>query len=134
MSHDNAHVPWVPQCGTNTGPPRSTHARIAAHNLVADDADLMVSQAGSYVWSDQFGRRLQIVGQPGATRANEVIEHVVMRDDASNRVLVIYTRPDSTVLGAAAIGVPKAIAKLGIVLRSPLRLEEALDAIAGNCR
>jgi 3-phenylpropionate/trans-cinnamate dioxygenase ferredoxin reductase component len=108
------------------------HARIAAHNLVADDADLIVSQARSYVWSDQFGRRLQIVGQPGASRADEIIEHVVMRDDASDRILVLYTRPDSTVLGAAAIGAPKAIAKLGIILRSPLRFEDAVDAIAGD--
>jgi 3-phenylpropionate/trans-cinnamate dioxygenase ferredoxin reductase component len=105
------------------------HAQVAAHNLVAVDADLMVSQAIPYVWSDQFGRRLQIIGQPGA--AGAVSEHVVMRDDASSRILTLYARPDDTVVGSAAIGAPKAIAKLRTILRSPLSVKDAIDAVVG---
>jgi NADPH-dependent 2,4-dienoyl-CoA reductase/sulfur reductase-like enzyme len=105
-------------------------ALVAAHNLVADsDADLKVSHSLPYVWSDQYGRRLQIVGDTGAT-TSQTTEHVVVRDDAAHRMFALYARGDETVVGGAAIGAPKALANLRRLLRSPLRLEDAFQAFS----
>jgi NADPH-dependent 2,4-dienoyl-CoA reductase/sulfur reductase-like enzyme len=105
-------------------------ALVAAHNLLtANDADLKVSHSVPYVWSDQYGRRLQIVGDTGAM-TSQTTEHVVVRDDAAHRMLALYARGDETVAGGAAIGAPKALANLRRLLSSPLRLEDAFEAFS----
>jgi len=106
-------------------------ALVAAHNLLAaNDADLKVSHGVPYVWSDQYGRRLQIVGDTGAMTSQTATEHVVVRDDAAHRMLALYSRGDETVAGGAAIGAPKALAHLRRLLSSPLRLEDAFEAFS----
>jgi 3-phenylpropionate/trans-cinnamate dioxygenase ferredoxin reductase component len=108
----------------------ASQALVAAHNLLAaGDADLKASQSVPYVWSDQYGRRLQIAGDTGAV-SRSTTEHVVVRDDAAHRMLTLYARDDETVTGGAAIGAPKALANLRRLLASPPRLEDALEAFA----
>jgi 3-phenylpropionate/trans-cinnamate dioxygenase ferredoxin reductase subunit len=108
----------------------ASQAMVAAHNLLAaGDADLKASQSVPYVWSDQYGRRLQIAGDTGAV-SRSTTEHVVVQDDAAHRMLTLYARDDGTVAGGAAIGAPKALANLRRLLGSPLRLEDAFTAFA----
>jgi 3-phenylpropionate/trans-cinnamate dioxygenase ferredoxin reductase component len=105
-------------------------AVVAAHNmLVGSVADMKVSHSVPYVWSDQYGRRLQFAGDTGAV-SSQTTEHVVVRDDAAHRVLALYTSGDDTVTGGAAIGAPKALAKLRSLLGSPLRLQDAVEALS----
>ncbi|HXA30932.1 MAG TPA: FAD-dependent oxidoreductase [Acidimicrobiales bacterium] len=106
------------------------HAQIVAHNLIADDTGLQVSEDESYVWSDQFGRRLQILGRVESGRQDEVVEHIAMRDDVHNRMLALYADPGGAVLGITAIGAAKAFNALREMFRSPLSLRDAIARIS----
>lgn len=57
-----------------------------------------------YVWSDQYGRRIQIVGRPG-------LGHLATRDGAvdSDRFVAVYADVDGIAIGAVVVDDPRAL-------------------------
>lgn len=78
-------------------------ARVVANNIVHPD-DLSSFAAVEYVWSDQYGSRLQFVGKTGQG------SHVVLRDpQAVDRYVALYSRDDGVFAGAMTVDWPKAL-------------------------
>jgi 3-phenylpropionate/trans-cinnamate dioxygenase ferredoxin reductase component len=100
-------------------------SQVVAHNLLADAGPEFVRYEGvPYVWSDQFDRKLQIVGRP----AEADDETVVVHDGAQRRAASLYSK-NGTVVGLAALGIPKALPIGRRLIASALSLSEAVEAL-----
>jgi NADPH-dependent 2,4-dienoyl-CoA reductase/sulfur reductase-like enzyme len=81
--------------------------RRAAANLVRGSRTAYLS--ANYVWSDQFGRRLQLCGTPRSTEAVLIAPDGDDPDRDAGQLLVAY-RANDRLSGVAAIGLPRAVA------------------------
>jgi 3-phenylpropionate/trans-cinnamate dioxygenase ferredoxin reductase subunit len=80
-------------------------SQVVAHNLLADDqAEFIGYDSVPYVWSDQFDRKLQLLGRP----ADADDETVVVHDTDRRKAASLYSRK-GTLVGLAALGIPKAL-------------------------
>ncbi|WP_336793432.1 NAD(P)/FAD-dependent oxidoreductase [Gordonia malaquae] len=73
-------------------------ARALAHHMTADTA--FSSTSTSYVWSDQFGRRINIIGDTGADADVRIVSH------GSSDLFVLYARGGHLV-GACVVDNPR---------------------------
>ena len=58
-----------------------------------------------YVWSDQYGHRIQIVGRPSAGRL------AVLTGDMENKLLAVYADHDDLIVGAVVVDDPRTLMK-----------------------
>lgn len=75
-----------------------------------------------YIWSDQYGHRIQIVGRPGLGQAVQVRPAT-----GDNQVAAVYADRDGTVVAAVVVDDPRLLMKLrrAVAARTPI---DALDA------
>jgi NADPH-dependent 2,4-dienoyl-CoA reductase/sulfur reductase-like enzyme len=99
---------------TNTG----DQARHAARNLLHGTEEPFVGS--NYVWSDQYGYRIQFVGSTlGA------VAEVVAGDPAAREFLAWY-REDERLVGAIGIGLPKLLMKSRVLIEERRSWNDAL--------
>ena len=79
------------------------HAEIVAAAIVGKPAP---AAQVPYVWSDQYGRRIQIVGRPSA---GEVA--VVRGGVGADSLVAVYADHGGIVVGAVCVGDPRALMK-----------------------
>jgi NADPH-dependent 2,4-dienoyl-CoA reductase/sulfur reductase-like enzyme len=77
-----------------------------------------------YVWSDQYGSRIQVAGRP-SPHVDAV--RVVHRDDATDATVALY-RDGDTLIGALAINAPKLLLPYRRMIADRIRWEDALTA------
>jgi NADPH-dependent 2,4-dienoyl-CoA reductase/sulfur reductase-like enzyme len=102
-------------------------ADIVAHNVLADqDQETSLARHASipYVWSDQFDRRLQILGRP-AQADDEVL---IMHDEPGRRALALYGR-SGTLVGVAALGMPRHLARARVLMGQRASLAQAEKSV-----
>jgi NADPH-dependent 2,4-dienoyl-CoA reductase/sulfur reductase-like enzyme len=103
------------------------HAALVAAAIVGDARP---ADAVPYVWSDQYGRRIQIVGRPHPSHAATIIEdaesgqHIaVYQDQGQVRGVLTIDAPKSMLRGRRAIAggqsAEELIAGLGLTARAP---------------
>jgi 3-phenylpropionate/trans-cinnamate dioxygenase ferredoxin reductase subunit len=98
-------------------------AEVLARNLIAGaTGDLTAHVAAPYVWSDQHGERIQIIGTTNGADVEEVIPH----PEHAGRLLCLFGK-DGHFSGAAAIGMPRPIARLRPMLAGKVPFAEALE-------
>ena len=82
-------------------------AAVAAANLLAGTTTATVAPSG-YVWSEQYGRMLQLAGHPSADDAVEVVHG----DPDDRRFVARYTGAAGTTTGLFAMAEPKMFGRL----------------------
>jgi 3-phenylpropionate/trans-cinnamate dioxygenase ferredoxin reductase subunit len=98
---------------------RIEHWTNANEHASAVAADLLDKPAPSaqlpYVWSDQYGHRIQIAGRPGLGSL------AVRQGDAHDRLVALYADADGIAVGAVVVDDPRAFMKVrkAIVKRQP---------------
>lgn len=98
-------------------------ADVVARNLIAGaTGELSVHVAAPYVWSDQHSERIQIIGSTRGADIEEVISH----PEHPGRLLSVFGT-DGSFTGAAAIGMPRPIARLRPMLAGRVPFTEALE-------
>lgn len=100
-------------------------ARTVAANIIAPRSQALT--AVPYVWSDQFGQKLQIVGWPSP----DCDLHWLQQPGESSRVAALYVRQD-IVIGGFAIGNPQFIARARRLIASKSALGSALTELSGS--
>jgi NADPH-dependent 2,4-dienoyl-CoA reductase/sulfur reductase-like enzyme len=81
-------------------------ARAVAHNLT-HPLQLTASADDGYVWSDQYGWRVQLVGETGPHLESVLVEHG-HNDAGAPRVAALYRDADGRLVGTATVNWPKA--------------------------
>ncbi|MFC5824631.1 NAD(P)/FAD-dependent oxidoreductase [Nonomuraea insulae] len=97
-------------------------AGIVAWNLTHPDSPRAYAPV-PYVWSDQYGNRLQIVGRP---RAEDEVR-IVLDDPADDSMVALYLR-DQRVVGAFGQNAPSQLLALRRSLAARASLEEIMTA------
>jgi len=97
-------------------------AEVAAQNVLALTEDQIAFRPAPYLWSDQHGERIQVIGTTQGFDREEVLRHATH----PHRVLSLFGR-DGQFSGAAAIGMPRPIARLRPLLAKPTDFATALD-------
>lgn len=99
----------------------------AAKTLLADLESSTTSAVAydptPYVWSDQFGKKIQVVGYLGGSET----PHVVKGDDLTPPFLALMER-DGKLVGAVGIAMVPALVKARTLIDSGAHLEEARAA------
>jgi NADPH-dependent 2,4-dienoyl-CoA reductase/sulfur reductase-like enzyme len=101
-------------------PLRIEHWTNANEHAAAVAADLLGRPAPAaqlpYVWSDQYGHRIQIAGRPGLGAL------AVRQGDAHDMLVAIYADADGIAVGAVVIDDPRAFMKIrkAITKRQPV--------------
>src|SRR5262249_7189633 len=72
-----------------------------------------------YAWSDQYGRRVQIAGQPGGSPA--LLEGGL--DTADNPLTAVWTATDGRVTGALVVDNPRTFQRLSQAVRKGTGLD-----------
>jgi 3-phenylpropionate/trans-cinnamate dioxygenase ferredoxin reductase component len=102
-------------------------ADVVAHNVLADQ-DRGTSPVRHvsipYVWSDQFERRLQILGRPA--QADD--ELLIVHDEPGRRALALYGRSGALV-GVAALGMPRYLARARVLMAQRVSLAHAEKSV-----
>lgn len=98
-------------------------ARVVAANIMRPESKPLVTIP--YVWSDQFGLKLQIVGWPSP----DCEVHWIDRPDARSRTTVLYSR-QGIVVGGFAIGNPQFVAKVRRLIAASAPIEVAASDLA----
>jgi NADPH-dependent 2,4-dienoyl-CoA reductase/sulfur reductase-like enzyme len=93
------------------------HAEIVAADLLGQPAP---APTLPYVWSDQFGHRIQIVGRPGAGSLAR------MTGDARTGLVAIYADDNGRAVGGVVTDAPR----LFMAVRRAVAKREAAEAIA----
>jgi NADPH-dependent 2,4-dienoyl-CoA reductase/sulfur reductase-like enzyme len=97
-------------------------ADVVARNLIADsDGDLVTHTPAPYVWSDQYGLRIQAIGSTARAEIEEVISH----PKHAGALLCLFGA-EGVFTGAAAIGMPRPIARLRPLVARGAPFDEAL--------
>ncbi len=96
-------------------------AAVVAWNLVNPDR-LRAYVPVPYVWSDQYGLRLQIVGRP---RADDEVR--ILEDDPAKRVLVALYARQGRLSGAFTLNAPSHAISLRRSLGARASLDQALE-------
>jgi NADPH-dependent 2,4-dienoyl-CoA reductase/sulfur reductase-like enzyme len=104
-----------------------THATEQAHHVARalTGHDTGPLEAVPYVWSDQFGVKIQIAGRPSSEAA-----FVVASGDPNSDVFVGLYFNSGQVIGAVAFNNPKSIAKAGRLIADRAEIDKALDTLA----
>ncbi|RJK98297.1 FAD-dependent oxidoreductase [Vallicoccus soli] len=89
-------------------------AQVAAATLLGRDAPAAVT-APPYVWSDQYGTRLQLAGRVPPGAAPEVVE-----GSLAERPFAAVWRADGAPVAALAVGLPRTFGRLRRTLRPPV--------------
>lgn len=97
-------------------------ADIAARNVTAATDDQLAFRPAPYLWSDQHGERIQVIGTTQGFDAEEVLRHATH----PHRVLSLFGR-DGQFIGAAAIGMPRPVARLRPPLAAGTEFSAAVD-------
>ena len=115
------------------GPVRVEHwtsaieqAEVVAQNLLAGDGALTANESVPFVWSDQYGRKIQVLGRPGPDDTLHVVEGEV----ASGEFAAVYHR-DGALTGAIGIARPRPVMMLRRFIAGGAGLDEALARLAG---
>lgn len=95
-------------------------AEVAAHNVLTDDQ--IPFRPAPYLWSDQHGERIQVIG----TTAGFDVEEVLRHPWHPHRLLSLFGT-GGQFSGAAAIGMPRPIARLRPRLATPTDFADALE-------
>ena len=98
-------------------------AEVAAYNIIGRGGEMVSHTSLPYVWSDQHGRKLQIIGRPGIADA----DHAVALNRAEHRGLTLYSR-SGRLVGAAALGMPRPLVKLRRLVEAQATVAEATAA------
>lgn len=101
-------------------------AAVVAWNIAHPDRPRAYAPV-PYVWSDQYGSRLQIVGRPGA--GDEV--RIVRDDPAENALVALYVR-DECLSGAFGLNAPAQMLALRRSLAARASLEEVMAGFGGR--
>nr|MDT0661231.1 FAD-dependent oxidoreductase [Micromonospora sp. DSM 115978] len=99
-------------------------AAVVAWNVVHPDRPRAYAPV-PYVWSDQYGCRLQIVGRP---RAEDEVR-VVLDDSANDSLVALYVR-DQVVVGAFGLNAPSRILTVRRLLATRAPLDEIVATFA----
>lgn len=97
-------------------------AAVVAWNIVNPDRPRRYAPV-PYVWSDQYGLRLQIVGRPAADDEVRVVE-----DDPANQVLVALYARHGRLTGAFTLNAPSRLLSLRKSLVAGSSLAQCLEA------
>lgn len=99
------------------------------HNITHPD-DLRAHEPVEYIWTDQYDRRIQLVGRTGGNR-----DHVTLSgDDPERDFAVLYTDSAGEFAGAVTASWPRALIACRKALRTPVSLDAVRDAITGASR
>lgn len=98
-------------------------AGVVAWNIACPDSPRPYAPV-PYVWSDQYGSRLQIVGRP---RADDDVR-IVMDDPAGGGLLALYIR-DHGLAGAFGLNAPAQVLALRRALAARLPLDEVMASL-----
>jgi 3-phenylpropionate/trans-cinnamate dioxygenase ferredoxin reductase subunit len=82
-----------------------------------------------YVWSDQYGHRIQLAGRPGLGRVSRI------QGSADDHLVALYADEDLVVVGAVVVDDPRAFMKVrkAIARRAPLgEVELAAASMPAN--
>jgi NADPH-dependent 2,4-dienoyl-CoA reductase/sulfur reductase-like enzyme len=101
-------------------------AAVVAWNIVNPDRPRSYTPV-PYVWSDQYGLRLQIVGRPRPDDEVRIVE-----DDPSRPVLVALYARQGRLAGAFTLNAPSRVLALRRALMAAVSLDEALEIGSGN--
>jgi 3-phenylpropionate/trans-cinnamate dioxygenase ferredoxin reductase subunit len=101
------------------------HAAIVAADLLGKPPP---SAQLPYVWSDQYGHRIQIAGRPGLGTL------AVRQGDAQDHLVAVYADADGTAVGAVVLDDPRAFMKIrkSIVKRQPAAAIELPTRASGT--
>ncbi|GAA1403486.1 FAD-dependent oxidoreductase [Pseudonocardia kongjuensis] len=103
-------------------------AGVVAHSIVHPDDPRTLSPV-EYVWSDQYGRTVQVAGRA------EGLPAVLLRDDAEpGRFTALFGDPDGPLTGLVAVGRPRStiVGRRGIAAGASLR--ETVHALRPRTR
>jgi phthalate 3,4-dioxygenase ferredoxin reductase subunit len=101
-------------------------AECVAHGIAHPD-DARPHRTLEYVWSDQYGMRIQVVGRP----ADAAFETVVADGRSPDRFVVLAGSQDGDLLGAVALDWPRATIECRRVLSSGEGHDAALERVQG---
>jgi 3-phenylpropionate/trans-cinnamate dioxygenase ferredoxin reductase component len=96
-------------------------ADVVAQNVLVGGDDRIAFRPAPYVWSDQHGERIQTIGYSGDPDVEEVLHH----PEHPRRLISIFGSK-GRFRGAAAIGMPRPIARLRALLAQDSDFAEAL--------
>lgn len=114
-------------------------AEVVARNIVSGGRASQSCEALPYVWSDQFGLKLQLLGRPDPGDPVTFLYRrgAAGRDIASNAMLAAYSR-SGTVTGVFGLSLPSVVARLrpklsrGMLLADLCRQVDGLVASIGS--
>ncbi|MDP9497166.1 MAG: FAD-dependent oxidoreductase [Actinomycetota bacterium] len=98
-------------------------AECVAHGIAAPH-DLRVHEPSAYVWTDQHGWRVQVLGRP-----EEAAERVVVGDPGAGRFAEVSSRDGHVVTGAVVVNWPRALSTLRRVRLGSAPLGPTTDAL-----
>ena len=101
-------------------------ADVVAQNLLAGTSAPIAFRPAPYLWSDQHGERIQVIGTAQGFDVEEVLRH----PEHPHRVLSLFGS-GGAFIGAAAIGMPRPIARLRPRLAAATEFSAAVD-LAGT--
>ena len=110
---------------TNAQEQAAAAARTLAFDLGATNESPGAFDPTPYVWSDQFGKKIQVVGYVQGTDT----AHVVKGDIDSGSFLALMER-DGVLVGAVAVAMVPALVKARMLVDSSAALSDALEALA----
>ncbi|MGC4807748.1 NAD(P)/FAD-dependent oxidoreductase [Micromonospora sp. DT233] len=99
-------------------------ARIVATNILAQPGDRVPYVPSGYVWTDQYGLKLQIVGRP--CRADR--SHPISADDDTGKFLVLYSA-HGRLVGAAGAGHARAVVGARAAISAGVPIDEYLVGV-----
>lgn len=122
---DIARFPFVSGAGTESI--RVEHWQTAVEQALRCakywlDGEPSTDTLVPYFWSDQYGKKIQMLGHP---RANDDVE-IVHGSAQSLTWLALYSR-DDLVTGLLSLSQPRALMKAKILLERPMSRSEAFD-------
>ncbi len=98
----------------------------AARSLLAGRADAVPFTPIPYFWSDQYGIRIQVLGNPGGDDEVEI----ALGSLAEGKFLAVYGR-DDRLRGVMAIGMPRQLMGFRMLLQNGASWDEALAHACG---
>ena len=102
------------------------HGQAVAENILAGPGGAQPHGPVPYVWSDQYGTKIQIVGRPGAGDQLDVVHGSL----DERRFVAVHSR-DGVVTGAVGFSSPRALMALHVRLgHDRLRVDEAREVAA----
>ncbi|MCW2523340.1 MAG: putative ferredoxin reductase, partial [Frankiales bacterium] len=99
------------------------HAAIVAHQIVGGAANRQLGEI-PYFWSDQYGTKIQALGEPSGSADLTLI----MAGAAGDRPLYLYSR-GKQLTGVLGFGLARAVMRMRPLLAERASLADALAAV-----